>query len=210
MSPPSFPIKTKQLLNILKSTYGIETTLATEITKENIDMAMPARCKDLAKAATQKDRDEIGAERLPKDDTLSKFALLRWDELNELALYVEQGLGAESSISRDALVQALGRIKDSKSRPLEEYCRFVSDREDYERFDVSKNSLWRVTEIEGFADPKSQPPKPVRVIEGERFIDAPVGPIANVRVPGFTAERVGPGKIRLKKVPVSNQSAGIV
>lgn len=198
ISPPSFVAKCNRLISIVNETYGLEVTLAPDITQATIERAIPPRCEVLANATDKKTKDAVGAERLERKYLLSKFALLRYDELNELALQVQKILKNTKIISKGTLKTALGQIKDSKSRTLGEYCRFNSDREDYERFDVSKNARWIIEEIEGFAD--SAPlPKSVGKKNGVLFTDAPVGPLSNVSVSGYRAERIMPGKIRLNK-----------
>jgi SpoVK/Ycf46/Vps4 family AAA+-type ATPase len=203
MSPPSFAAKTKELLRILKDMYGVEPTLASDITKENVDKAMPTdRCQALKEVPEKTDKDKIGAETLPQDRSLAKFALLRWDELHDLALQIETRLGQAKVISKQALESGLAQIKDRKSRPLVEYRRFTADVEDYERFDASRNARWIVSEIEGFAGTAANLPQPVTEADGVRVIDAPVGPVESLKVKGYVVEKkqLPPGKIRLRQV----------
>ena len=170
--------------------------------QEAVEKAMPTlRCEQLEKETDKDIRDTIGAERIREDCVLAKFALLQWDELHDLALHVEASLGGEKVISKKTLTDALVQIKDGGSRRLVEYCRFRSDLQNYERFDASKNARWIVSEIEGFTG--SGLPHPVKEEDGIRIVDAPVGPVGNVKVPGYIAERTGsgsaPGHIRLRK-----------
>jgi hypothetical protein len=206
MSPPSFEAKKKQLVEILKRTHGVQITLAPGITKEIIEAAMPReRCKRTERIADKEKRNAIRAGVPPSSSVLAKFALLRWDELDELALHAHAVLGEKKVLTRAALVAALSLIKDGKSRSLGEYCRFTSDPKDYERFDISKNGRWIVDGIEGFTGGK--PPHPVEDVGGVLVIHAPVGPVERVRVSGYAVERIYkekdqlvPGRIRLRRV----------
>ncbi len=160
-------------------------------------------CKSLHRAKTKEERDRIKGRPLPERYVLAKFAMLRWDELDELALHVRNVLETSRVITPSVLKQALLKINDSKSRSLGEYCRFQSDPRDYERSDASRQAVWIVEEIEGFTGGNSEPPKPVYKIGESYAINAPVGPIWNVRVVGFRVEPANSpeaGRIRLKKV----------
>jgi hypothetical protein len=203
MSPPSFAVKRGKVLRVLKDAYHVEATFAPDITKEAVDGAMPiARCKEFAES-DDKHRRVIGAERLQEENVLAKFALLRWDELDELAAYLAEGLSTERAISKQALEKALTRIKDGKSRSLREYCRFRSDPDDYERFDTSRTARWLVSEIVDSTFTSAELPTPVAELDGVRAIDAPVGPAERLRVPGFVVERSGHGQVRLRRAPPS-------
>ena len=208
MSPPSFAAKTKKLLDILKDTYRVEPTLALDVTKEAIEKAMPTlRCEQLEKEIDRDIRERIGAERIREECILAKFALLRWDELHDLALHLDASLGGEKIVSKRALAGALAQIKDGGSRRLVDYCRFRSDPQNYERFDASRNARWIISEVQGFTGSVAELPHPVKEEDGVRIVDAPVGPVGNVKVPGYIAERAGsgsaPGRIRLRKAPTT-------
>lgn len=206
MSPPSFAAKTKKLLDILKDTYRVEPTLAHDVTQEAVEKAMPTlRCEQLEKEIDRHIKERIGAERIREECLLAKFALLRWDELHDLALHLEASMGGEKIVSKMALAEALAQIKDGGSRRLVDCCRFRSDPQNYERFDASRNARWIVSELEGFTGSAAELPQPVKEEDGVRVVDAPVGPVGNVKVSGYIAERAGsgsaPGHIRLRKAP---------
>src|SRR5260370_9351808 len=104
MSPPSFQAKTRKLFRILQDTYNLNPSLTSDVTEESIEAAKPTqRCKAAESASTQAKKNAIRTEGLPKDCTLAKFALLRWDEMDELALQVEAVLGKKKSITKHAL-----------------------------------------------------------------------------------------------------------
>ncbi len=162
MSPPSFAVKRQKVLKILKDVYNLEDTFAPDITKNSVDEAMPTkRCTQFAKF-NDEHKKVIGGEQLLEENVLAKFALLRFDELDELAAYLGEKPPKAKTISKEALGKALARIKDRKSRSLREYCRFRSDPDDYERFDTSRTARWLVSEIPGFTGTAADLPKPIR------------------------------------------------
>jgi hypothetical protein len=206
MSPPAFDAKVKKLFRVLKDTYDLEASLSSEVSKESIEAAMPMECcKAAEKAPDRAKRDLIRAQALPSKCTLSKFALLRWDELDELALHVWAVMGKKKVLTRRVLEEALARIKDDKTRSVGEYCRFRSNQQDYEHFDTSRNGRWIVKEIVG-AGKHTKLPGPVKEQKGVRYIDVPVGrSVDNVRMADYIVERIphegklAPGQVRLRK-----------
>ncbi len=204
IGPPSFEAKKAELSDILRDRYDKKNVQFEDgLTKDEVDKAMPSEECAAAEGETEKEkRRALKAKSLPDKNALAKFALLRWDELNELALRVAPILGG-TTLTKEALEKALQGVNDGKSRSLGEYCRFSSDPKNYERFDASRNAVWIVTEIEGVDDDKL--PGPVRKgSNGRHFVDVPVGQAVNV--PGYRAESVYvegkpiPGSIRLKKL----------
>jgi len=203
VSPPSFHAKTAETLRILKDDHGIKVHFDKKITQESIEAAMPADlCKSAEGVRTKQEREQVKGQALPGDRALAKFALLRWDELNELALHLKNGLAEKKVITEDALKAALLNINDTKSRSLGAYCRFISDKGDYERFDASRKAVWVITEIEG-RKAGAPLPAPVETVNGLLVVRATVGPMTNVEIPGFRVEAADEkgeaGRIKLRK-----------
>lgn len=204
ISPPSFEAKGKEILRLLRKEHGIETMFDSKITKGRIDAEMAALpCKSLEDTKSEEERNRRKRTPIPKAHALAKFAMLRWDELNELALQLRNLLGVSPVITPTILSEALQRINDAKIRGLGEYCRFQSDPKNYERFDASRNAVWIVADIEGYT-PGSKLPNSVFKRGEQHAVIAPVGSYTDLKVPGFAIERVEPeieaGRIRLKKL----------
>jgi hypothetical protein len=143
-----------------------------------------ADCTAAASHQSKADRDAAQAKPLPVKNALIKLALMRWDELDELALYLSRMLST-AVVGEDELRNALLQMVDGKFRSLGEYCRFESDPRNYERFDSSRSALWIVTRIDGLEGNQETLPKPV-VRRGElKVVEAAIGSIENVRVDGF-------------------------
>jgi SpoVK/Ycf46/Vps4 family AAA+-type ATPase len=214
MSPPAFSVKVDRLTRILKDTYHSELTLSSDLTQSAIDGAMPNKqCNDAAeKARTRSDNDglkkELQSLGLPPESALAKFALLRWDEIDELAFQIANLENKDKiTLTKDNLAKALGNIADGSSRSMVDYCRFRMEQQTYERFDRSRKARWIVQEIEGVAGVGAKLPEPVVEEDGAWFIDTTVGPADQVKVKDYSVERAyieGKdllGVLRLKKKP---------
>lgn len=212
MSPPAFSVKVKRLTRILKDTYHSELKMSDDLTQSVVDAAMPNKeCDNAAeKARSRSENDALKKElqslRLPLGSVLAKFALLRWDELDELAFQIASLENKdEITLTKDVLAKALGNIADGSSRSMADYCRFRIEQQTYERFDRSRKARWKVQGIEGIGGVGAKPPEPVLDEDGAWFIDTTVGPADQVKVKDYEVERVYvggqilPGVLRLKK-----------
>jgi len=119
VSPPSFSSKVDELKRILKSDFG--KTIDFAVSQESIDGAMP-------KLKTKNQGKDLAEKTIPSKNVLAMFALLRWDELPELAGNLGSDPTVAKSVDKDKLVRALKKIRRTQ-RDLFEY-----DRDkDYER-----------------------------------------------------------------------------
>lgn len=208
LSPPSFEIKCKQVLKLLKDKYAVIAAFGDDVSEKAIYAAFPkASCDDAEKGSSGEARKEAKAAPLPPSSTISKFALIRFDELDGVALQLSELLGDSKTITADVLSESLRRLRDGKARGLGEYCRFISDPDGYERFDASKSASWIVTEIEGLDLDHDQLPAPVKWSGQNMVVEAAIGGHRNVKVAGFASEAAQPdkskpllGAIRLRKL----------
>ena len=76
-------------------------------------------------------------------EILAKFILLRWDELDELAVRICQTIGTSSSVDIASMQRALELVQDGRWRTLGEYLKFHEDQK-YQRRDYGKVNLWRI------------------------------------------------------------------
>ena len=134
---------------------------------------------------------------LPPENVLFKFALLRFDELGELALHLRLRLGTSSVVTRDILEQSLNDLKDSSWRNLGEYERYLSD-PGYQRRDFTKNSAWELVNVAKFG--KTAPPwLQSRSGDGVKMLVAPISRPEELEYPGYKAVAAGPGRTRVIK-----------
>jgi hypothetical protein len=100
---------------------------------EKIGRSAPSSRKDSGNALL-----DWREQKLKRKLALAKFALLRWDELHELAYHLSEILKAASdkAVTTDILREALMRISDSEWRKNKSYLDFLrdvrSERRDYE------------------------------------------------------------------------------
>ena len=216
LSPPSFEIKCRRILDLLKSRYGKTADFASDVSLKVICDALPkSTCEEVERIPDRDARKEAKAGPLPPSSNISKLALIRFDELDGVTLQLSEVLGDSKTITAEILSDSLGRLKDGKARGLGEYCRFISEQEGYERFDASKRALWIVTDIEGIDLKKEELPVPVKKMgESLAVVEAAIGGYENVKIAGFTSEPVQSdggklllGAIRLTKVIAADQDS---
>lgn len=203
ISPPSFEVKKKRIVDLLRDEHGIKATFHARITEARVsDVMRSVSCESTNTATRKKAGETIKNQMLPPKLVLAKFAMLRWDELDELALHLRSYLRTARTITEGILKKALSDIRDTRSRGLGEYCRFQSDPRDYERFDASRKAVWIVEKIDGFVGGDAAPPEPVYKTAGSYVVEAPVGTFTNIKVPGYTVELSNveseSGRVRLK------------
>lgn len=142
-------------------------------------------------------RDILKSKTIDADHVLFKFALLRYDELGELALHLRSKLGRRSVVTKKILEESLLELKDGSWRNLGEYDRYLKDPA-YERRDFTKKSAWIVDNGDELG------PKPPAVIQkrrdGTTILVAPVNDSKDLNVSGYVVESVKPGTIRLIKI----------
>jgi hypothetical protein len=212
LSPPSFESKRNRIVELLKVKYQKTVEFGDDVSQEAIRAAFPeAGCVKAEKISNEGARKKAKAAPPPPSNVMSKFALIRFDELDGLALQLSDLLGDSKTITADILSKSLKGLKDGKSRSLEEYCRFISDPDGYERFDASKNASWIVTDIEGIDLKNDELPAPVKKIGDSVVVEAPIGDYGHIQVNGFAlnpvhldGDKVLLGAIRLRKLPSAN------
>jgi hypothetical protein len=186
LSPPTFGVKKDEILRILRDDLAITAEFDPALDQRVIEKKLPSgACKRL-KGQSDDARKAKSDEPIQPKDVLCKFALVRFDELNEIALRVADLLEEDGLITAAVLEKALLQMKDGKVRGLGEYCRFISDPGNYERFDASRMGLWRVLEVEGLdLSAQRQLPSPLEERSGQFFAKAPIGTHENIRLSGY-------------------------
>jgi hypothetical protein len=186
LSPPTFDAKKNEILRILKSDHTINAQFDPSLNQRRIEDALPSASCEGWNALPDDERKAKSDEALPPEHVLGKFALVRWDELNEIALRIAVLLREDRLITVEILEQSLLGMKDGKTRGLGEYCRFISDSGSYERFDASRMGLWFVSQGDGLDPSKLEPlPSPFERRGKRYFAKAPIGDHENIRFPGY-------------------------
>ena len=125
VSPPSFSSKIAELQKLLAS-YGKNVEFT--VSKKDIEDSMPHIKSDQhGKDLAEKDLDA--------KNILANFALLRWDELEEVAQYLDSDPAAAKTVDKATLARALQKI----SRTQREFYEYERDRK-YERRASARNA----------------------------------------------------------------------
>jgi energy-coupling factor transporter ATP-binding protein EcfA2 len=118
VSPPSFSSKVAELKRLL---VPLGKTVEFTVSKEDIERAMPhPKSKMQGKDLAEKE--------LSKKNVLAKFALLRWDELENVASSLASDLTLTKSVDKGRLGTALERVR----RTQRDFFDFERDK-NYER-----------------------------------------------------------------------------
>lgn len=187
LSPPTFEAKKQEIIRILESNYSIRAKFHPALNRNRIENKLPRTACESLKGLDDDSRKVKSGESAPSKSALSKFALVRWDELNEIALKLARILGSRRLITADILSTGLQQMRDGNARSLGDYCRFISDPGSYERFDASRMGLWRVSDVEGLdLSVLKSLPKPLERHGEAIFARAPIGSHDNIRLSGYT------------------------
>lgn len=199
IGPPSFETKKKELVSLLLRDYKLAVEFEAALTREKIEASLPqADIAAIENAPGKQEQDWLKAQPLSDGPALSKFALLRYDELAELASEIAPKLHRTKVITSEILEDALKRVKDSKSRTLGEYYRFASDTK-YERYDMSKTAAWLVEVEEGLSI--ASLPDTVKKCGKHHVVSVPVGSKPTIEIPGVTTEFLPEARVRLRGLP---------
>jgi predicted ATPase len=193
VSPPSFEAKIEQLQKLLSETHRLSgrsfTTQESEIREELNSLG------SLTAFVEGKDLEELREQRLDSKFALAKFALLRWDELEELASRLARLLEAKvrspKKISTYLLREALENVADSEWRKNKSYFDFLRDTRS-ERRDYQMLNAWEVT-----SQPNTQVPGLIsanRLSWLARAVDSP----SEVEISGFNLQFTSPGCVSIR------------
>jgi ATPase family associated with various cellular activities (AAA) len=155
VSPPSFGTKIRELTHLLAEKHKLRK-VRFEVSERQIKNKL-AKIQRVIKGlhsgtvpANNETEDERvkhwGEEKLPPELMLAKFALLRYDELDELAYRLSQTLKVRfpvpRKISPDILEEALAKISDSEWRKNKSYSDYLRD-QGSERRDYQMRNVWQ-------------------------------------------------------------------
>jgi hypothetical protein len=204
VSPPSFAAKTDELRRMLSKNYGLSVRfdINQDLIQAELGQVVSAAPKTDQQAATPQDKatgSTLAGYREQNVDqklALAKFALLRWDELDELAFRLAETLGSPASelktISADILRTALTRVADSEWRKNKSYIDFIRDTES-ERRDYQMLNIWRVND-------SSEAPFPEGVEEanGSKWLSKTADSLKDIKILGYELRSTGSGGVEIK------------
>lgn len=147
VSPPSFDAKIEELKSLLSKVYALSSA-RFDVTEQEIEKEF----ESFGNVSGKNGQDEESVlrwreQKLEPRFALAKFALLRWDELDELAYRLAAILKAQSpapdTISPETLREALTDVADSQWRKNKSYLDYLRDTE-AERRDYQMLNVWQV------------------------------------------------------------------
>lgn len=179
ISPPSFDAKVRELTRTLKEQHGITVPPRVEVERGDIEKSLAA-----FKCLTQD-------QPVPPEGLLAKFALLRFDELGELAINLTKGARRGEAITKDVLTEALSLIKDDRRRGVDEYLTYLRE-PSFERLDVTKEHIWRIKGM-----PTSLLSCYIKERGGRPALVARVKSLADIEIPEHTITKLSHGRVRI-------------
>jgi hypothetical protein len=206
VSPPSCAAKIKELTQLLSNTHGLPK-LKFQVEESQVQKALEqveANLETLRKSETNETEEtRIGhyrEQKLHADLALAKFALLRHDELDELAYLLASILKNRSPlptrISSEILTAALKEVADSEWRKNKSYLDYLRDTRS-ERRDYQMLNVWEVEINTKVSAPEIREAN--RLTWLAKAVDSP----QDVKIAGF---RVGtPSHGRIKILPKAHR-----
>jgi hypothetical protein len=199
VGPPAFETKKNRLIELLekagfpKVRFDVEEQ---EIQKEfdSFRDALTSPLKDKMEQALGAHWEKLP---LPSEYTFAKFAMLRYDETEELAYHLAKILRDRQTgtrkITNDILRQALANVADSFWRKNKDYSDYLKDiksqRRDYKMFRV-----WRCTRS------VKKPLNGLTDSNGHLWLDRAVNSLEDIDFPGFRLKSKPPGQVQLRAV----------
>jgi hypothetical protein len=138
-------------------------------------------------------KQNLERERLEQSNMLAKFALLRWDELPELATRLGEVVATDGVIGKKQMAAALSELRDGSWRTLRDYFDY-SVGPSYERRDFGKLNTWI---IEGLTN-RNLPP-PVRRVGALDVLSAATSDPMQIKIDGYKVSSQKDGRLRLTK-----------
>jgi SpoVK/Ycf46/Vps4 family AAA+-type ATPase len=180
VSPPSFEVKIHRLKRLVQDNFGktVEFTFSASDIDAAFESFRPKATDTNSSAKTE--------------GTLAKFALLRWDELAELAMRVVETI-KKSKVDKSAFSAALSKLRDGRWRTRQEYINYLRDQE-YERRDCSMSNVWLV---EGIGD--SELMGQIKAAPIGRTYTTSLTDASKIRFPGYVVQPLGNARLQLTK-----------
>jgi hypothetical protein len=197
VSPPSFKTKIKRLTDLLFDVYRIPK-VRFQIKEREIQKHLESFKDDKTQHAVDDMQDALRAHwrelELQSNQVLAKFALLRFDELEELANRLAEILKGSSRrryVSNDNLKAALLKVDDSQWRKNESYSDYLRDVQS-ERRDYQMLNVWECIN-------KTTKATPGLISSNERlWLARPMESLKEIDIRGYELQSRPLGRVRLR------------
>jgi hypothetical protein len=202
VSPPSLPAKINRLTELLTRVYKLpEIGFQIEEQQVHEDLKTIQRnLEELCKPSwISLSAEEIRIARwrertLDPNLALAKFALLRYDELDELAFHLASILKDQSripqTISSETMRDALKQVADSEWRKNKSYADYFRDTKS-ERRDYQMLNVWEVRGDNGV------PSSELQEANEKKWLVRAVNSPQDIQIPGFRLRPVGHGCVEI-------------
>ena len=195
VSPPSYSSKIKEITRLLSDVHAIRDA-RFEVKEADIQEKLDAIEQTAPDRSTQPEQFKQWFEaKLDDKFLLAKFALLRYDELNELAHRLARILIANPrapvKIDADLLKAALKQIDDSEWRKNKSYVDYLRDRRS-ERRDYQMLNVWEVR-----GSNEASPPGVV-AFNGSKWIVKAADAPNEIKIEGFELLPAPPGGVEIR------------
>lgn len=204
VSPTAFSAKVQEMQRLLSETYKLPAvtfeTSEAEIQKELEDLVKSGtglRIRYMHLILAPGSTSDWREQKLTREYALAKFALLRWDELKELAYRLSLILKSKqphpTRISGEVLREALMQVEDSEWRKNKSYADYLRDTLS-ERRDYQMLNVWEVeTEVEA-----GMPG--IELSNGKQWVSFAADTPKDVDIPGFEIEGSSSGRVRIHRI----------
>jgi hypothetical protein len=204
VSPPSFEAKIDELVRLLSELYRLKAQF--DVSKQQIQEELNRVISSVPKSESpgpsrageaphEVALDRYREQKLDPKLALAKFALLRWDELHELAFRLAHMLPAPSSelkiISADILRDALNDVADTEWRKTKSYLDYFRDTQS-ERRDYQMLNFWRVKGTLEASVPD------VVVANGAKWLAKTADSLKDINIPGVELLSVPSGGVDIR------------
>lgn len=196
VSPPSYRAKMSGLTRLLNEVYQLPDR-HFEVKERTIQASLGAIERAAPNRFTHTQASEKWREsELDRRHMLAKFALLRYDELNELAYRIAKILRANpetlEKIDASLLKEALTQIDDREWRKNKSYVDYLRDRRS-ERRDYQMLNVWKVESSEEISIAQVTPSN------GARWLSAAADSIKDIKILGLDLISSPPGSVKIQR-----------
>jgi hypothetical protein len=204
VSPPSFSAKIRDLTNLLSQSHGL-AGVTFKVEENQVEEKLTAIQGDFDKLRSDEpsftggDTEEAYIARWREEQlepalVLAKFALLRHDELDELAYRLASILKQDSSAQREisvaTLEAGLSRVGDSEWRKRKSYVDYLRDAHS-ERRDYQMLNVW---EVDG---PTEASAPEIREANGFKWVAKAVDSLKDCEIAGFVLRPLPVGRVAI-------------
>ena len=200
VSPPSCSAKIKELTRLLSENHDLPALLL-QIEEGEVEDALVTVEANLEALRNSESEEQLETRiaryreaKLDRTLTLAKFALLRFDELDELAYRLAsilRSLPSVTTVNASIISAALKEVADAEWRKNKSYLDYLRDTRS-ERRDYQMMNIWEV-----FTEEESVPG--VESANSKKWLKKTIDSSKDIRIPGFDLSFGAPGFVKISR-----------